>query len=107
GCGVISRHYAENAAAFDAFDVVACADVLPACAEELAAAHGLAALPVEELLADPAVDAVLNLTPSSEHAAVTRAALAAGKHVYTEKPFALDADEAAELLRKAERAGLR
>jgi predicted dehydrogenase len=107
GCGVISKHYAANAAAFDAFDVVACADVLPAAAEELAAAHGLAALPVADLLADPAIDIVLNLTPSSAHASVTRAALAAGKHVYTEKPLGLEVAEATALLKDADRRGLR
>jgi predicted dehydrogenase len=107
GCGVISKHYADNAAAFDAFEIVVCADVLPAAAEELAAAHNLTALPVEELLADPAIDVVLNLTPSSEHAGVTRAALAAGKHVYTEKPLGLEVGEATELLEEADRRGLR
>jgi predicted dehydrogenase len=107
GCGVISKHYAENAAAFDAFDLIACADVLPAAAEELAAAHRLAALPVEQLLADPGIDVVLNLTPSLEHAGVTRAALAAGKHVYTEKPLGLEVGEATELLEEADRHDLR
>jgi predicted dehydrogenase len=107
GCGVISKHYADNAAAFDSFEIVACADVLPAAAEELAAAHDVTALPVEELLADPAIDVVLNLTPSSEHAGVTRAALAAGKHVYTEKPLGLEVGEATELLEEADRRGLR
>jgi predicted dehydrogenase len=107
GCGVISKHYAANASAFESFDLVACADVLPPCAEELAMAHDLTALSVDDLLADPAIDVVLNLTPSSEHAPVTRAALAAGKHVYTEKPLALDVDEGAALLREADRLGLR
>jgi len=107
GCGVISKHYAKNATAFDAFEPVACADVLPSCAEELAAVHGLRALSVDELLADAAVDTVLNLTPSSEHADVTRAALAAGKHVYTEKPLALEVEEATGLLGEAGGRGLR
>jgi predicted dehydrogenase len=107
GCGVISKHYAANAPAFGAFELVACADLLPAAAEELAAAHGLAAMPVEEVLADPGIDIVLNLTPPSEHAEVTRAALRAGKHVYTEKPLGLEVAEATELLREAERRGLR
>ena len=104
---MISKHYADNSSAFDAFDIVACADVLPAAAEELAAEHELTALPVEDLLADPGIDVVLNLTPSSEHAGVTRAALAAGKHVYTEKPLGLEVGEATELLAEADRRGLR
>jgi predicted dehydrogenase len=107
GCGVISKHYADNSSAFDAFDIVACADVLPAAAAELAAEHKLTALSVEDLLADPGLDVVLNLTPSSEHAGVTRAALAAGKHVYTEKPLGLEVGEATELLAEADRRGLR
>ena len=107
GCGVISRRYAQNADAFDSFELVACGDLDVACADALAAEHGLAALPVERLLADPDIDVVLNLTPSSAHAAVTRAALAAGKHVYSEKPLAVDVTAAAELLDEADRHGLR
>jgi predicted dehydrogenase len=106
GCGVISRHYAENATAFDAYELVACADLEPAFAEALAADHGLEAMAVEELVADPAIDVVLNLTPPSAHVAVTRAAFEAGKHVYTEKPLAPRADEAAELVAEAARRGL-
>ena len=104
GCGVISRHYAENAAAFDSFELVACADLVRESAVELAEAHGLAVASIEELLADPAIEVVLNLTPSGAHGAVTRAALEAGKHVYTEKPLATEVPEGRELLAVAERA---
>jgi len=107
GCGVISRHYAENATAFESFDVVACADVDPAPAGALAAEHGLAVATVDELIADPSIDVVLNLTPPAAHAAVLRPALAAGKHVYTEKPLAATVAEAEELLAEAELRGLR
>jgi predicted dehydrogenase len=107
GCGVISRHYAESAAAFDAFELVACGDLDPTCAEALGAEHELAVLPVDDLLADPELDLVLNLTPAPAHAAVTRAALEAGKHVYTEKPLATDLGTAAELLAEADRRSLR
>jgi len=107
GCGVISRHYAENAPAFEGFELAACADVDPAAAEALAAEHGLTALPVGRLLADPELDAVLNLTPSAAHEAVTRAALEAGKHVYSEKPLAVDVAGGAALLAEAERRDLR
>jgi predicted dehydrogenase len=107
GCGVISKHYAENAQAFDSFEVVACADVARAAAETLAAEHGLAVLGVDELIVEPAIDLVLNLTPAAAHSAVIRKALAAGKHVYSEKPLATTAAEAGELVVEAERRGVR
>ncbi|HVN60705.1 MAG TPA: Gfo/Idh/MocA family oxidoreductase [Gaiellaceae bacterium] len=107
GCGVISRNYAEHAGAFDSFQVVACADLIPESAVELGDAQGLAVLSIDELLADPAIQVVLNLTPSGAHGAVTRAALEAGKHVYTEKPLAKDVAEGLELLALADARGLR
>ncbi len=107
GCGVISRAYAENATAFDSYEIVACADLDVAQARALGKAAGLAVVSVDQLIGDPSIDIVLNLTPPLVHAAVTRQALAAGKHVYTEKPLATDSAEAAELAREAERLGLR
>jgi predicted dehydrogenase len=107
GCGVISDHYAENAKAFGTFRVVACADRDAARADALAAKHGFASVAVEELLADPEIDVVLNLTPPGAHVAVLRAALAAGKHVYTEKPLATTVADGAEALAESERLGLR
>jgi len=107
GCGVISRNYAEHAGAFDSFELVACADVVRERAVELGTAYGLAVASIDELLADPAVQVVLNLTPSAAHGAVTRAALEARKHVYTEKPLAIDVPEGRELLALADGLGLR
>jgi predicted dehydrogenase len=107
GSGVISRTYAANAAAFDTFEIVACADLEPTRCEALAIEHALEALSVEALLASPSIDIVLNLTPPLAHLAVTRAALEAGKHVYSEKPLAITGAEAAELVRFAEEQGKR
>jgi len=107
GCGVISRAYVENAGAFDSYELVACADLDVAQAEALGKASGLAVAGVDELIADRSVDVILNLTPPLAHAAVTAQALAAGKHVYTEKPLATDEIEAGELAREAGRLGLR
>lgn len=108
GCGNVSRQYAQNAPAFaGSFAVVACADLDAACADAFGTAFGIPATTVDALLADPAVDVVLNLTPPSAHAAVTGAALAAGKHVYSEKPLAATAAEARPLLAEAARLGLR
>jgi predicted dehydrogenase len=107
GCGVISRAYVENASAFDSFEIVACADLDAQQARALGKASGLAVAGVDELIADPSVGVILNLTPPLAHAAVTAQALAAGKHVYTEKPLAIDEVAAAELTREADRLGLR
>ena len=106
GCGVISRHYAENAKAFDSFELVACADLDNSQAQALAEAHDLRVASVDELISDAEIDIILNLTPPAAHAGVIRACLAAGKHVYTEKPLATETTEAAELLAEAGRLGL-
>jgi predicted dehydrogenase len=107
GCGVISRHYAKNSKEFDLFDFVSCADLDAAQAEALSETNGFRATTVDALIADPDLDVVLNLTPPAVHAAVTREALAAGKHVYTEKPLAVDVAEATALVSEAGQGGLR
>jgi predicted dehydrogenase len=61
---------------------------------------------LEAVLADPGVAIVANLTPVSRHYAVTKAALLAGKHVYSEKPLAPVLAEATELVELAEQRGL-
>ena len=66
---------------------------------------GLAVAAVDELIADPTIDIVLNLTPPAVHVAVIAAALAAGKHVYTEKPLATSSPKAAALIAEAGGAG--
>lgn len=107
GCGVISRQYAENAKAYDSFELVACADVDEAQARALGVAHGFPAVSVAELVADSSIDVVLNLTPPAVHATVIREAFAAGKHVYTEKPLATEIADAAGLVAEADRRALR
>jgi predicted dehydrogenase len=107
GCGVISHAYAKNAAAFDGFEFVTCADRDEERSAALAAEYGLDAMAVDALLSDPELDVVLNLTPPAAHAGVSRAALEAGKHVYSEKPLAMTVAEAAELLTLADARGLR
>jgi predicted dehydrogenase len=86
GCGVISRAYVENAPAFESYELVACADLDCRQAEALGKASGLSVVSVDEAIDDPAIDVILNLTPPLAHASITARALAAGKHVYTEKP---------------------
>ena len=62
---------------------------------------------MDELIEDPSIDVVLNLTPPGAHVTVIRACLEAGKHIYTEKPLATETADAAELIAEAGRLGLR
>ncbi len=109
GCGNISEIYVKNLSTrFGNIEVAAVADLVAERAAAKAAAHGIPrACTVEELLADPSVDVVLNLTVPSAHAEVSLAALAAGKHVHTEKPLAISLKDADRILALARKKGLR
>ncbi|HEY7396970.1 MAG TPA: Gfo/Idh/MocA family oxidoreductase [Gaiellaceae bacterium] len=107
GCGVIAARYVQDSGVFEHWRPVACADLDARVAHAFADEHALRALALDDLVADAGVDLILNLTPPKAHAAVTAAALAAGKHVYTEKPLAVTAAEARPLVEEAVRRGLR
>ena len=105
GCGKISGIYLENLIRkLGNTSVVACADLLAERAQAAAAEYKVAkACTVDELLRDPGVEIVLNLTMPKVHAEVSLAALAAGKHVYLEKPLAVSRAEGARVLDAARR----
>lgn len=107
GCGNISAAYFRLAPLFRGLEMRACADVSPAAAEARGLEFGVEAQSVEALLANPAVDVVINLTIPAAHYQVSKAALEAGKHVYSEKPFVLTVEEGLELKRIADAKGLR
>ena len=108
GCGNISAAYLRTIAAFPTLECVACADMFVDRAEARAKEFGVArAGTVEELLADPEVEIVINLTIPQAHKSVSLAALEAGKHVYTEKPLSVTVADGEEVLAKAESLGLR
>lgn len=109
GCGNISSTYLKNGTTmFEEFEVVACADLDVSRAQEKAEKFGIAkAYTVEQLLADPEIELVINLTIPAAHASVCIAALEAGKHVYVEKPLAVTREEGLRILEVAESKGLR
>jgi predicted dehydrogenase len=108
GCGdVATRRYVPTLAALaPRVEVVTCCDARLERAEHVAMFLGAEAAAVrtcdrlEDLLAEPP-DAVFNLTPAPEHAAVSEAVLAAGAHVYSEKPLAGSVEEADRLIELA------
>jgi predicted dehydrogenase len=107
GCGNVSAQYLPNAPRLDAVRFVACADIDMEAAERLAARYGLEACTPEALLARDDVDVLLCLTPPDTHADAALRALAAGKHVYTEKPLATSVEQGRRVLEAAAAAGLR
>ncbi|WP_432560847.1 Gfo/Idh/MocA family protein [Kineococcus sp. SYSU DK003] len=108
GAGNISTQYLENLTKFADVEVRFVADIALDRAAAQAQAFGVAASgSVEELLGRDDVEIVVNLTIPAAHAEVGRQVLAAGKHVWSEKPLALDAESGLALLADAERAGLR
>ncbi|MEO7123199.1 MAG: Gfo/Idh/MocA family oxidoreductase [Lacisediminihabitans sp.] len=107
GVGVISAQYFAEFPKLPGLHVVAVADVNEARAAEVAAEQGVEALSVDALLADPRIDAILNLTIPAVHVEIAERALRAGKHVYGEKPLALDPTEAVGMMELARTLGLR
>jgi predicted dehydrogenase len=107
GCGNISQIYLRNLTASPEVEVVACADAFPERAATRAAEFGVAsARTPAEVLADPEIDVVVNLTNPSAHFEISRAALQGGKHVWSEKPLAVDREQGAALVREATERGL-
>jgi predicted dehydrogenase len=108
GAGRISGQYLDNLTSFPDLEVRVIADLFEDKATEQAKAYGVAEWgPPERAIQHPDVDIVVNLTIPAAHAEVSLAALRAGKHVWTEKPFALDRASGRELVETAEVIGRR
>ncbi|MEL5990833.1 Gfo/Idh/MocA family protein [Microbacterium phosphatis] len=107
GCGNIVEQYLATLPHLADVRIVAAADLDPARAEAVASRiEGARALSVDELIADPEVDLVLNLTIPAAHDKIALAAIAAGKHVHGEKPLAATIEGARAVLDAAAEAGL-
>jgi predicted dehydrogenase len=107
GCGNISGAYLNSMAQFPVLDIRALADLRLDAARAAAAPRNLRACTVDELLRDDSIDIVVNLTTPGAHVEVGLQAIAAGKHVHSEKPLGLNVADASRLLDAAARLGLR
>lgn len=103
GAGHWGQNLVRNMAELGALAALVEAD--PERAAELARRHGVPTRSLEEALADPAIAALVVATPAATHGRLALRALEAGKDVFVEKPLALDLDEAAAVVRTAERLG--
>jgi predicted dehydrogenase len=108
GCGNISTHYVKTLRVFPITQLTACADIDFERAQSWADQHGVSkAYTVDQLLADPSIDLVVNLTIPNAHCAITMAALEANKHVHSEKPLCLTYADARKLVETARSRNLR
>ena len=99
GAGVVSAQYLTTVTEAADLEVRFIADLDPERARARAEEFGVAGSGgYEQLLTDPSIEVVVNLTVPQVHAEVTRQALKAGRHVWSEKPLALDGSEAGELM---------
>ena len=102
GCGFVADFYADTLPLHPELHLAAVTDRDPARAQAFARYHGVRCCgSLRQLLDDPEIDIVLNLTNPASHFEVSRAALLAGKHVYSEKPLAMDVQEAGVLVELA------
>lgn len=107
GCGYVFDHYMSTLALHPEVEIVGVTDVDQARLRQATAYYGLTAVPgTAALLADPSIEVVVNLTSIGSHHDVTRRALWAGKHVYSEKPLTTRMDQARELFSIAAERGL-
>ncbi len=108
GCGVISGIYLKNIhSLFHNLNLVGVCDAFPEKAESAAKEYGCKTFPdVKALMADETIELVLNLTRPGEHFAVSMAALAAGKHVYSEKPLGATLEEGRKIVAEAQNQSL-
>lgn len=108
GAGTISAEYLTHLTSFPDVTVHIVGDLFPEAAAARAAEFGVPASgTADDVLAHPDVEIVVNLTIPTAHAEVSRAIVAAGKHVWTEKPITTDPADAKALLEAARDAGVR
>lgn len=108
GAGNISKQYLDNLTVFPDLKVHVIADLFEDAAEARAKEYGIAEWGSPGLaLNHPDVEIIVNLTIPAAHVEVATAAVNAGKHVWTEKPFSLDRESGLGLLKAADAAGIR
>ncbi len=103
GCGHIAETYFKAHKYFNNFRIIKCADIKHDVAKKCASTYRIEALSVKELLNDREIEIILNLTIPKAHYEVAKKALLHNKHVYSEKPMAINLNHGKELLKIAKK----
>ncbi|NER78831.1 MAG: Gfo/Idh/MocA family oxidoreductase [Leptolyngbya sp. SIO1D8] len=107
GCGFVADYYLKTLQNYPSLNLLGITDRLPERIQNSSVYHKAPIYKsLQEILEDPQVDIVLNLTNPSSHFEVSKACLEAGKHVYSEKPLSINFDEAKTLVNLAKSLGL-
>lgn len=104
GCGHWGKNLVRNFHELGALAAVC--DAAPELASSFGLRYDVAALAYNDALADDSIAAIVIAAPAAEHGTLAAAALRAGKHVFVEKPLALDVADAEKVRDQAESAGL-
>ncbi len=99
GCGHIAETYFRAHKYFNNFKIIKCADINNLASKKCAYKYGIEALSVKQILQDKEIEIILNLTIPKAHYEVAKKALLSGKHVYSEKPMAINFKDGKELLK--------
>ena len=103
GCGHIAETYFRAHKYFNNFKITKCADINKKAAEKCAKTYKIEATSVNKILKDKKIKIILNLTIPTAHYSVAKKSLLNGKHVYSEKPLAVDFKDGLELVKIARR----
>ena len=103
GCGHIAETYFRAHKYFNNFKIIKCADINNHASNKCAKTYGIKALSVNDLLKDNEVEIILNLTIPKAHYIIAKKSLLNNKHVYSEKPMAINTKDGLELLKLAKR----
>jgi len=103
GCGYVADFYMRTLANYPHLEIVGAMDRNPERLSQFAQHHHVRPIgSLDQVLDDPSIEIVVNLTNPESHFAVSRACIERGKHVYSEKPLALELEEAQRLVELAE-----
>ena len=98
GCGHISETYFRAQEFFNNIKIIKCADINLNTANNCAKKYDIQAVTVEEIFKDKDVEIILNLTIPRAHFEISKKALLAGKHCYSEKPLCINFEDGKKLL---------
>ena len=107
GCGNIADQYLKNIPKYPGIDLVSCTDIIETRAKERSLEYKIPyATSVSNMLSDPNIELVINLTAPKAHAEISIEALKNGKHIYSEKPFAINRNQGSAILEVSDKSAL-